>query len=351
MSGNENYRHTTRNRIRWRPSGLSGTFFAIFFAAGLATATIPTLAAQNIPPGAVAVINGDVVSEDEFTVYLRTYLRSKLFHGGSQERIAELANEAMENLILDRLLLTEADRRAILADPNTVSSRLEALEKRYRDSDNWPSIEALLPKIRGELEEQARVEQLKSDVEKVAEPSEADILRYYRANPNLFTQPPAYDLDLILIGLPPTSLKNEWAAAQQQAEELHTSLLAGQSFAALARQHSTGATAQDGGALGRVHAGQLVPNAEELVSATAVGDITSPIRLLEGVAIFRVNEKVESAVSPFDTVRDRAAGLYRRARAQEQWSKLIADLRERADVTLADISSLAPRLMQSGEVE
>jgi len=324
-------------------------FFALASTFALAAA-LPA-AAQDLPPQAAAVIKGEIVGEAEFAAYLKSYLRSKLYHGGSAARVAELANAAMDNLIADRLLLAEAERRGIAADPDIITARLQAIEQRYRDRPDWPQIEALLPKIRAEIEAQVRIEALKTAVEQVTPPSEQAVLDYYHANPDLFTQPPAFDLDVILIRVLPSATKDEWNAAQQKAEALHAAILAGENFDALAREHATGTLAEGGGKLGRVHAGQLVPSAEELVAATSVGGITAPIRLLDGVAIFRVNDKIAATVSPFEAVRDRAEILYRRDRARDQWSTLIADLRTSATVTVADIASLVPRLMQSVEAQ
>jgi peptidyl-prolyl cis-trans isomerase C len=304
------------------------------------------LSGATEPP--VAVIGGTAISGDEYVAYLRNYLRSKLYHGGSPDRVRALADEALERMIDDRLLSEAAGRRGIEGDKAAVAAQMEQLRTKYAGSENWPSIEASLPDIEAQLLLRSRIEVLKAEVITVAPPGEAALRAFYAANPDLFTQPPASDLDLILIGVAPSALAPEWDAALTKTKTIRAAAMSGRLFDELARESSTHESAARGGKLGPVHTGQLPGEAETAVAALQPGEISEPVRLLVGYALLRLNSREAAELQPFDVVRERAEGLYLRDRASAQWRDFIAGLRAETTVETFDVSSHVQKIL-SGE--
>jgi hypothetical protein len=66
------------------------------------------------------------------------------------------------------------------------------------------------------------------------------------------------------------------------------------------------------------------------VDALEPGEIAAPIDVLEGVAIFRLEDRKRAAVRPFESVRGRALELLTREQAGRAWSDFVAGLRLRA---------------------
>ncbi len=319
-------------------------FVAPALALGVLAAGPPSGATE--PP--VAVIGGEAISGDDYAAYLRNYLRSKLYHGGSPDRVRELAGEALEQMIDDRLLAQTAERRGFKGDPAEVAAQMERLRARYSSSDNWTSIEASLPEIEQQLVVQSSIEELKADVMQVASPSESALREFYGANPDLFTQPPANDVDLILVGVSPSALPPVWDEARARAKTIRAALLAGRPFDQLARESSTHKSAAEGGRLGLVHKGQLPDPAQAAVAELRPGEVTEPVRLLVGYALLRLNSRQPAELQAFDLVRARADRLYRRQRAEAQWSDFVTGLRAEATVETFDVSSHVQKIL-SGE--
>jgi len=304
------------------------------------------LSGATEPP--VAVVGGTAITGDEYATYLRSYLRSKLYHGGSPDRVRELADEALERMIDDRLLGEAAGRRGIEGDKAAVAAQMDQLRTKYAGSESWPSIEPRLPDIEAQLLLRSRIEALKAEVTAVAAPGEAELSAFYAANPDLFTQPPASDLDLILIGVEPSALAPEWDAAQAKARTVRAAALAGRPFDQLARESSMHESAAQGGRLGLVHKGQLPEEAEAAVATLQPGDISEPVRLLVGYALLRLNSRRAAELQPFDAVRERVERVYRRDRAAAQWRDFIAALRAETTVETYDVSSHVQKIL-SGE--
>ena len=317
----------------------AGAAPAFGLALALAAAGVPAAPPAGATPGApVAVVGTETITGGEYQQYLRVYVRSKLYHGGSKERMRELADEALENLVTDRLLIQEANRRGIAADEAEVEKRIEALRKSYAGSENWAEIEPQLPVIAEKLRTDFQIEALKAEVTRVAAPAGAELEAFHAANLELFTEPGAWDLDLVLVGIPPSALAPERETAKALALSLVAAMRAGEALDQVAAEHSTHGSARSGGRLGKVHAGQLPDEAAAAVEKLSPGELTDPIRSLEGYAIFRLNARIPPRTHPLEEVRERAEALYLRNTGSKRWAAFIADLRERTHVKTFDVS-------------
>jgi hypothetical protein len=297
------------------------------------------------PEASVAVVGTETITGGEYREYLRTYLRANLYHGGSKEQLREIAGEALESLVASRLLIQEARRRGIAGDEAEVEKRIEALRERYSSSENWAQVEPQLPAIAEKLRADSQVEALKVQVKEVAAPAADELAAFYEANLELFTEPGAWDLGLVLVGVPPSALKPEWEVAKTLADSLVATIRAGGAFDQAAAEHSTHDSGQQGGQLGRVHGGQLPAEAQKAVEQLSVGELTDAIRILEGYAIFQLNAQIPPQTHPLDEVRERAEALYLRDTASKRWTAFVEGLRERTHVETFDVSAYVEKLI------
>jgi hypothetical protein len=329
-----------------RGGATSARYLSILLLAfGLLAAPPPAHPAAAASDAPVAVIGDETISGDDYLAYLRGYVRSKLYHGGSPDRLRELADEALDSLITDRLLAQEANRRGIEGDSSRVAERIAEIREAYSNRENWPEIEAQLPKIGNSILIDTQIDALKDLISEVDLPSEASLRTYYRERSELFTQPAAWDLSLILFGLPPSSTNSEWTATEAKASAAYEEIQAGRAFADVAAEHSTHESANAGGNLGEIHSGQLPEPAQTAVERLALGEVSAPVRLLQGYVILRLNGRKDAQLRPFDAVRARAEQLYRREHAESQWVEFVAALRDRTPVEVFDVSAQVQRLL------
>lgn len=290
--------------------------------------------AHGVPLDVVAVIDGESISQKEFEAYLQRYLRQNLYHGGSQERLSELRSQALDQMILERLVSREIERRGIGGDQQAVEQQIAALKQRYGASGRWAEVEAKLPALRQHLYEKSRSEVLRTKIEEIAEPDEAALTRYYEGNLDLFTQPEAWSLSVILVGVPPTAATQDWRVADTKSQELYAEIMSGADFGAVAKANSTHESAASNGSLGLVHKGQLAPEIESALESIAVGGATPPVRVLEGYALFEKQGVRPARVQPFALVRERVRGLYLRDRGKQQWDQFTENLKANAQITV-----------------
>ncbi len=291
----------------------------------------PMAAAQaNADDEAVfARVGPTVLTVEEFGMALREGMRKKFYHGQvPAEELAAFQREVGEQLITDTLLLQEAERRQIKADEEWVKARLLRLEHRYQSRPDWEKLrEGVLARYRQQLEKQSVLAQLDDRVGRVGPPSETEVRRYYDANPGKFTEPEQVRLSLILLAVDPSAPASAWDTARAEAEALVVRLRAGADFASLARLHSADSSAQRGGDMGRLHRGTLGAGAEAVVDELSPGEVSDPVTLLDGVAVFRLEERFARRLREYDSVRERARQLWQREQAERAKSQLISQLR------------------------
>lgn len=318
---------STRRR---RPHVMTLALCSALWAAAVALA-LPSLAAEQ-EKQVIARVDGEPVTGEVFEPYLRAYLRSKLYHSGSPDRMRALADEAIDAFLIDRVLAAEAAARAMKIDETVVEKRLADIKSKFGERPEWPQISERMPKLRQEIETDLRIEALKNEISRVEPPTEANVRTFYESRSDLFTRPAAYRLRLLLIAVDPSSSVETWRAAETTAQEYALRIASGEDFAVVARTHSKHNSAEQGGEIGLVHEGQLGEAAEAALRSAPTGQVVGPVRLLEGIALFRIDEKIPSAVVPFDEVKQRAVSLFERERAKDQWNSYVKTVRGRISV-------------------
>lgn len=305
------------------------------WCAALAVATVLIAApspASEQQELVIARIDDRPVTGTIFAPYLRAYLRSKLYHSGSPERVRALAEEAIDAFLIDRVLAEQAAARELKIDEAEVEKRLAGIKARFGDRPDWPEIRARLPKLRQEIETDLRIEALKREISRVEPPTETEIRAFYENRPELFTRPATYRLKLLLIAVEPGASAESWRAAEEQAQEYERRVASGEDFAALARANSDHSSAEQDGAVGLVHEGQLGEAAEAALRSATPGGVAGPVRLLEGVALFKVEEKRLPTLMPLSEVRERVFSLVERDRAKKRWDSHVETIRGRFSI-------------------
>jgi parvulin-like peptidyl-prolyl isomerase len=86
--------------------------------------------------------------------------------------------------------------------------------------------------------------------------------------------------------------------------------------------------------MGYLHRGMLGDQAQQAVDALAVGEVGEPVTLLEGMAIFRLEDRPTLQLLAFEEVRERARGLWLREYGEQAWQELLKRLRADTVITV-----------------
>ncbi|NOZ52621.1 MAG: hypothetical protein GXP08_05670 [Gammaproteobacteria bacterium] len=292
------------------------------------------IASDNDEKDFFAVVGEQKLSKQDYIAKLRYEVRQKFFHAKVPDKEMERFREQVgEELINRTLLIREAQRQGIKPDKVAVDNKLSKLEKKKKDDENWQkNKERLLPGIREQNEHDSIIKLLEKKVRDVAEPPEKDIQAHFKSNPDKFTVPEQLRVATILLKVDPSSGSPAWQAATEEAKELVTQLRNGADFAEMARIHSSHDSAPQGGDMGYIHKGMLAKPAQEIIDIMDPGDISEPVVILQGVAIFRLDERQPAGLNNYEKVKDTAKGLVMRETGQKAWADLLKKLRSETKI-------------------
>ena len=233
---------------------------------------------QTAPPsfGAV-VVNGFEIEPEEIA-------REIQYHPAKDGETAW--QEAARALVLREVLLQEAHR--LLLKPE-----LEMDEEARSETDEDAIIRLLL----------------EHEVEP-AQSGDEECLRYYQSHLERFRTPDLFEASHILIE-PAGGDEAAWAAAEAEARAIAEELGDDpQDFSAAAREFSKCPTAQQGGSLGQVRRGELVPVVQEAIESLNEGmTAREPVRSRFGWHVLRLQRKISGQTLPFDIVQPKIADM------------------------------------------
>ena len=281
-----------------------------------------------------ARIDGQVITRDEFEQIFNAAVRHKYYHGRvPDEEIEEFRKQVARDTISQILVYREALKAGLKPDDEKINEGIEKYNQRYAGSSEWQKMKSkVLPLLKLRLQRQDLIEKMRSRVMDINPPSTAQVRKYYRDHPEKFTEPGRIWISVILLGVPPSAGRKVWEDAEKAALQFRQRILAGEDFAKIARKYSTHPSAVNGGDLGYLHQGMLEGDAQKAVSQLEVNQITEPVFVLEGVALFRLNGIQSDKKMPFAKVQNRARELLIRELKDKAWRNYRKELLDRANI-------------------
>ncbi|MBP2680352.1 MAG: PpiC-type peptidyl-prolyl cis-trans isomerase [Candidatus Krumholzibacteriota bacterium] len=195
--------------------------------------------------------------------------------------------------------------------------------------------EALRSGITPTPEIDKRVEQYKRDlvaeqlvqriIEEHAVVSEREVREFYTAHEQEYQK--EYRVSHILVNTP------------EEAEEVQARL-GKESFETLARQYSADKHADEGGDLGYLSRGNMIPEFEEVVFGMQVGEISDVIASEFGYHIIRVTDIRDTRVALEDSdVAEEITNILTLQKRQAVYDSLVAALRKRGKIEYTDAAA------------
>ncbi len=137
-----------------------------------------------------------------------------------------------------------------------------------------------------------------------ADVSEDDIQIYFDSNPDEFHTPKTVEARHILIKVDEDADDQSVEQARQKADSIYQQAFKGKDFAELAKQHSEGPTAANGGYLGPFRREAMVKPFSDQAFSMQPGEISQPVRTRFGWHIIKVESVNEETTATIDEVRD-----------------------------------------------
>ena len=275
----------------------------------------------------VATIDGEPITAHE----LREWVKER----GDEAP----ADDALEALITQKLLEKEIKAQGISARDEDVDRYMKEVQDRSgldeagfnkALAERGMTLEAYKTKVRSEIE---RAQLVNKEIRQRVNVSSAEIKRYYDAHLSDYATNDKVKVRAIFLRVEETGDGDGVARARAKAEELRDAARKGKSFKDLAKEHSQGPGAEQGGELGTFARGEMESRLDEAAFALKEGEVSDPIETDTGFALLYVEERIGGGHRPLDEVSPEIReALYNEALQQRFQDWLSRDLRERHHV-------------------
>jgi peptidyl-prolyl cis-trans isomerase D len=153
------------------------------------------------------------------------------------------------------------------------------------------------------------------------EVDESEIEARYQDNLAAYTTPEFRDASHILITVDEDT---DDATALQQVEDIRARIQAGESFAALAKEFSQDpGSAADGGSLGEVGRGEMVPTFEAALFALQPNEISEPVKTGFGWHLIQLHSITGGESRPYESVKGELEDEIKSEKAEVQIYELV----------------------------
>jgi parvulin-like peptidyl-prolyl isomerase len=246
--------------------------------------------------------------------------------------------EVLDQAIERKLLYREAVLNGVQIRDDEVEERLQKIMENYESPQAFRTAMEqageTMSGFRDELRKQILAITMgmskRRQLEEQVSISESEARQYYEDRRDTFSRPERVKVRRIFLA----AGDDEAARAQARArlDALADEVRLGADFAELARAHSEGPEAADGGLLGWVSRGELVVDLEEVIFRMEPGSLSPPVGTQFGYHLLLVEEFQAAGQASFEEVRMEIEPALRAQAAGELYKKWIAELRQRRSV-------------------
>ncbi|RKY80885.1 parvulin peptidyl-prolyl isomerase [candidate division KSB1 bacterium] len=256
---------------------------------------------QQLLDGIAAIVGDEIILESEVAQYAATLaLQMKLDIQNEPQKFNELQKNSLQNLIVQKILLTKAREDTIVVEDSQVEQVLEQQINQWiqqigseRKVEEYfgSSMNKIKRRVRKEIREHLMVEKLQQEKLQEVKITRQEVEQFYQTNRDSLPElKESVEISHILLQVTPG------AESKQQAREKIAGILerlrSGEDFAELARQYSEDpGSAAKGGELGFIQRGDFVKDFEEKAFALQPGQISDIVETQFGFHIIQMLER------------------------------------------------------------
>lgn len=298
--------HPLKGLVETLRARTNRTVLAVVLAAVMVAGAGVTLLAQG-DSNVVAWVNGEPITRDELY----------------DEMVRQVGQQVLDELILIRLVYQAAADQGVSVDPDALAEEMAAIEADVGGPDQLAFLLQMYNMTREELERQISLNML---VRAVLEPdiqvTEDEVRSWFDENRDRLRQDEQVRARHILV------------ETEEEALELRERLLAGEDFAALAREHSTDVgSALRGGDLGWFGRGVMVEPFEAAAFSLEPGEISEPVQSQYGYHLILVEDRQEAREAKLDdTLRSSIEEELREEKLSLRIPAWLEELRNAAEI-------------------
>ena len=329
--------------------------------AALALIVPASLRAQSTPAVIERVlvrVNGEILTQSQLTQRQIETLRERnaqvrdpqaLQDAALRAQLAEITPRILVDAVDELLLVQHAREMGLRFTEQQFNSAVQNIKDTNKLDDaglaKGLAAEGItMAELRQNLEKAYLIRGVQSqEIGPRINPTQEEMRQYYAANKDAFVTAATMTLREIFIAVPSITMNGrdvvrpeDEQAVKTKVDGIRARVLAGEDFAALAKELSESATKANGGLIGPLNVADINPALLKLLEPVKTGDTLEPVRLPKGYQLLKVETRAEPTPEPYEVVRDRIEQRIREERIGGETQKLLERLRTQALIEWKD---------------
>jgi peptidyl-prolyl cis-trans isomerase C len=314
---------------------IATVLFALVFAAN-------AMATGGTPTGKAAEVNGKAILYTDFDQQLSMFTK-QVMRGQSGKLpdalMQRLKDQVIQKMIGDELLYQQALKEGVKIDAKTVDNEMTRIRGQFKDEKQYQEqLKAsghTEKNLREQIQRQATISQLiRKEIVPNVKVKPEDAKKYYEDNKDKFRRPERVRARHILIKVEKDASAEKKAEARKKLKALQKRILAGEDFAALAKEYSQGPSSVRGGDLGYFTRGRMVKPFEEVAFKLAPDEVSDIVETEFGYHLIKVLDHQPEVNPSFDKIQPKIMSILFSEELQKKLHPYVANLRKNAKVEI-----------------
>ena len=291
----------------------------------------------------IAVVNDEIITLYEFNTAFEPYRKNieNTYKGTDKEAVIKQSREAFLQRLIDNILIEQEAKKSgagiIVKDEEVMEVLQDILAKQKLNMQEFSknlakegkSLDSVKKEIRGQI---IRARLLRREVKAKILVSDEEIGEYYNKNRQEYEGKETVRIKQILLLLPPNADKTIIAKVKNEAMQLHKRVKNGESFDLLALNYSQGPAAAQGGDVGFIGRGTIIPEVEAAAFSLPVGQVSEVIESSVGFHIIQVVDKKGAGLKPIAAVREEIKTKIEDEKLDKNFDEWIASVRAKSHI-------------------
>ena len=291
----------------------------------------------------IAVVNDEVITLKEFNEVLEPYLKriDESYKGNDKGIVIKQTKDAVLQRLIDNLLIEyEAKKKgASIKDEEVMNVLKDMLTRQNIGMKDYlqklekegTSLESVKSEIRGQL---MRMRLMRLEVKSKIMISDQEIGEYYDQHRAEYEGREAVRIKQILLLISPDAGRAATAKLKEDAGKIQKRALGGESFDSLAAKYSQGPAADQGGDVGFIEKGGMIPEIEAAALSLPPNQISSVIQSSVGFHIIKVIDKRGAGHKPLTVVREEIKSKLEDEKLEKKYDEWITSVRKRSHIDI-----------------
>lgn len=291
----------------------------------------------------IAVVNDDIITLYEFNAAFAPYLKNieTTYQGKDRDAVIRQTRESFLQRLVEHLLIEQEARKtgisATVREEDVMGVLQDTLAKQNMSMQDFlknleaegSSIEQVKKDIRSQM---IRMRLLRREVKDRIIVTDEEIGDYYNQHRDEYEGRESVRIKQILLPVAAGTDRNTKMKIRNEALRLRELIEQGESFDMLIAKYAQSPAAIQGGDLGFVEKGTIIPAVESAAFSLAVGQISDVIESDLGFHIIKAVDKKGAGIKPIAVVREEIKAKIEEEKLEKKYEEWIAFLMARSHV-------------------